>query len=236
MTRNAIVLLPALAALALSHPVHAEWSGKAGLGASMATGNSDNQSANGAAEVTYKDHRWENVLGFMGNYGNDGDTTTAQRWEFRGQTSYGFTEKAYWFGAARYDDDRFSAYDYQASLATGLGYRFFDTEETRLWVQGGPGYRVSKERETGDTIDGAIFRGNVGFERQITGTTRIVDLFLLEAGSDNTYLQNNLGLVVTITGSLGLRVGYEVRYNTDVPPGVEKTDTLTTIGLQYESK
>ena len=236
MNSNINAMLLALAAMTVAQPVRAEWSGKAELGASMATGNSDNQSANGAFEVNYKHEKWENVLGFMGNYGNDGDTTTAQRWEVRGQTNYSFTEKAYWFGAARYDDDRFSAYDYQASLATGLGYKFFDTEETKLWVQGGPGYRVSKERETGDTIDGVIFRGNVGFERQITATTRIVDLFLVESGSDNTYLQNNLGLVVTITGSLGLRVGYEVRYNTDVPPGIEKTDTLTTIGLQYESK
>ncbi len=236
MNRNTNAVLLTLAAMAIAQPVRAEWSGKAELGASMATGNSDNQSANGALEVTHKADKWENVLGFMGNYGSDGNTTTAQRWEVRGQTNYSLTERAYWFGAGRYDDDRFSAFDYQASFATGLGYRLFDTDETRLWVQGGPGYRVSKERDTGDTIDGVIFRGNIGFEKQITETTRIVDLFLLEAGSGNTYLQNNLGLVVTISGSLGLRVGYEVRYNTDVPPGIDKTDTLTTIGLMYETK
>jgi putative salt-induced outer membrane protein len=236
MTRNTNAMLLAIAAMSVAQPVRAEWSGKAELGGSMASGNSDNQSANGAFEVNYKGEKWQNVLGFLGNYGNDGDTTTAQRWEVRGQTNYSITEKAYWFGAARYDDDRFSAYEYQASLATGPGYKFFDTEETKLWVQGGPGYRRSEERGTGDTIDGLIFRGNIGFERQITETTRIVDLFLVESGSDNTYLQNNLRLVVTIIGSLGLRVGYEVRYNTDVPPGIEKTDTLTTIGLQYEMK
>jgi len=237
MTRNITnAVLLVFLTTAIAQPARADWSGKAELGASMATGNSDNQSANGAAEVTYKDKKWENVLGFMGNYGNDGDNTTAQRWEVRGQTNYSFTERAYWFGAGRYDNDRFSAYDYQASLATGLGYKFFDTDDTKLWVQGGPGYRISKERETGDRIDGVIFRGNIGFERQITETTRIVNLFLVEAGSDNTYLQNNLGLVVKVSGSLGLRVGYEVRYNTDVPPGIDKTDTLTTVGLLYETK
>jgi putative salt-induced outer membrane protein YdiY len=31
-------------------------------------------------------------------------------------------------------------------------------------------------------------------------------------------------------------VGYQVRHNTDVQPGVEKTDTLTTVGLLYETK
>ena len=37
---------------------------------------------------------------------------------FRGQTQYDFTKKAYWFGAARYEDDRFSTYDFQSSLST----------------------------------------------------------------------------------------------------------------------
>ena len=214
----------------------AGWSGKGELGASIATGNSDNQSANAAFEIKNTVDQWINVVGFSGNYGNDGNTTTAQRWEIRGQSSYDFTPKAFWFGAGRYDDDRFSAYDYQASLATGLGYKFFDSDDLKLWLQGGPGYRVSKERETGDTVDGVIFRGNFGYEQKFTANTKLVERFLIEAGSDNTYLQNDIGLEVMMSGSLGLRLAYEVRYNTDVPPGIEKTDTLTTIGLMYETK
>ena len=214
----------------------AGWSGKGELGASIATGNSDNQSANAAFEIKNTVDQWINVVGFSGNYSNDGNTTTAQRWEIRGQSSYDFTPKAFWFGAGRYDDDRFSAYDYQASLATGLGYRFVNTERTKFFLQGGPGYRVSKERETGDTIDGIIFRGDGLFEQQLTSNTKVIDRLLVEAGSDNTYVQNDLGLEVMMSGSLGLRVGYQIRYNTDVPPGIDHTDTLTTIGLLYETK
>ena len=76
----------------------------------------------------------------------------------------------------------------------------------------------------------------VASPRALRETTKIVERFLAESGSDNTYLQNDLGLEVRITGSLGLRVGYQVRRNSDVPPGVEKTDTLTTVGLLYETK
>jgi putative salt-induced outer membrane protein len=103
-------------------------------------------------------------------------------------------------------------------------------------VQGGPGYRYAEIRETGAKEDGVIFRGDVGFEHQLTETTKIVDKFLVEAGSDNTYLQNDLGLEVAISGALGLRVGYQVRHNTDVLPGIENTDPLTTLGLLYETK
>ena len=93
-----------------------------------------------------------------------------------------------------------------------------------------------RSSQTGESEDGVIFRGDLGFDHQLTETTKIVDRFLVEAGSDNTYVQNDLGLEVTISGGLGLRVGYQVRHNTDVLPGVEKTDTLTTVGLLYETK
>jgi putative salt-induced outer membrane protein len=125
---------------------------------------------------------------------------------------------------------------FQSSLSTGLGYRLIDSDRTKLWVQGGPGYRYAEFRKTGASEDGVIFRGDLGFEHQFTETTKIVDRFLIETGSDNTYVQNDIGLEVTISGALGLRVGYQIRHNSDVAPGIEKTDTLTTIGLIYETK
>ncbi len=180
MNRKINAILLALAMTAIVQPAWADWSGKAEVGASMATGNSDNQSANGALEVTSRSREDRERAGLHGRL--------RQRRRHHDCPALGSprTDELQ-LDRARLlvrrgplDDDRFSAYDYQASLATGLGYKFFDSEETKLWVQGGPGYRVSKERETGDTIDGVIFRGNVGFERQITETTRIVNLFLVE--------------------------------------------------------
>jgi putative salt-induced outer membrane protein len=236
MTRKMILAVLALAASGMSPAAMADWTGKGELGGSMASGNSENEAVNAALELSKSYDQWKHTLGFAGNYGNDGESTTAQRWEVRGQSSYEFTERAYGFGAGRYEDDRFSNYDYQASLSGGLGYRIINDERTKLWVQGGPGYRFAKVRDTGETEDGLIFRGDAGFEYHLTDTTKVVDRFLIEAGSDNTYLQNDLGLEVTINGALALRVGYQVRHNTDVEPGTENTDTLTTIGLIYETK
>jgi putative salt-induced outer membrane protein len=176
------------------------------------------------------------TLGLAGNYGSDGSVTTAERWEVRGQSDYTFADRAYWFGAGRYADDRFSAFEFQASLSTGLGYKIVDTDRTKFWVQAGPGYRFAEVRETGESEDGVILRADMGFEYQLTDTTKIVDQFLIESGSDNTYVQNDLGLEVTITGSLGLPLGYQVRHNSDVLPEVEKTDTLATVGLIYENQ
>ena len=209
MVRRLVSGVLAVALFASSGSALAQWTGKAEVGASFASGNSENESANAAAEVKYALDKWGHTLGFAGNYGSDGSVTTAQRWEVRGQSDYKFTDRAYWFGAGRYEDDRFSAYDFQSSLATGLGYKLIDEERTKLWVQGGPGYRYAEYRATGESEDGLIFRGDLGFEHQLTDTTKIVDRFLIESGSDNTYIQNDLGLEVTIKGALGLI--YEVK-------------------------
>jgi putative salt-induced outer membrane protein len=215
---------------------HADWTGKGELGASFATGNSENESVNAALELGKSFDRWAHKLGFAGNYGSDGNVTTAQRWEVRAQSNYTLTDRAYAFGAGRYEDDRFSAYDFQATLSGGLGYKIIDSERTKFWLQGGPGYRYAEFNDTGESEDGVIFRGDLGFDHQLTQTTKVVERFLVETGSENTYLQNDLGLEVTIEGALALRIGYQVRHNTDVPPGVDKTDTLTTVGLIYEMK
>jgi len=236
MRKSAYVSVAIAAMLSVTTQARADWTAKGELGASFASGNSENESANGTLEVKNSYDKWVHTLGLAGNYGNDGQDTTAERWEVRGQSDYKLTDRAYWFGAGRYEDDRFTAYDYQASLSTGLGYRIIESERTKLWVQGGPGYRYAELRDTGGSEDGIIFRGDAGLEHRLTDTTKVVERFLVETGSDNTFLQNDLGLEVTITGSLGLRVGYQVRHNTDVAPGIEKTDTLTTVGIIYETK
>ena len=236
MNRNLIKVSVALALCSMSGAVLADWTAKSEVGASFATGNSENESANAALEVKNTLEKWTHTMGFAGNYGSDSSVTTAQRWEVRGQSDYKFTERAYWFGAGRYEDDRFSAYDFQATAATGLGYKFIDTERTKFWIQGGPGYRYAEFNQTGESEDGVIFRGDLGWDHQLTETTKIVERFLVETGSENTYFQNDLGLEVSMSDRLALRVGYQYRHNTDVPPGVEKTDTLTTLGLIYETK
>jgi putative salt-induced outer membrane protein len=82
----------------------------------------------------------------------------------------------------------------------------------------------------------AVFRGTLDYDHKFTATTSLLDKFVVEAGADNTFAQNDLALQVKMTDVLALAVGYSVRYNTDPQVGFEKTDTLTTINLVYEIK
>lgn len=233
-----IMLLPQVAA--------AQWQAKGEAGLVASRGNTKTESANAKLDVSREFVDWKHSAGLTGVYASDEFGATGQRWEARGQSEYKFSPKGFWFGSARYEEDRFSGIAYQTTYGTGLGWRFFDTDITKLSVQIGAGYKVSESRETIDD-DGVTFipaerneeiigQFSVNYEQTLTETTKFVDKLLVESGVDNTFVQNDLGLQVRIMESLALAAGYGVRYNSNPPDGFKSTDTLTTLNLVYELK
>lgn len=228
-------------------PAHADWSGKGEAGLVIATGNTETKTANAKLLLANEVDKWKHQFGGAALYASsDPEGTTAQRWEAFEQSDYNFSPRTFWLGAARYEDDEFSGFEYQAVLSTGIGRKFIDTDITKFVGTAGVGY---KRFETRDAFDDAgvllepgasdsevVFRGTLDYDHKLTATSSLLDKFVVEAGSDNTFVQNDIALQVKMTNVLALAVGYSVRHNTDPPVGFEKTDTLTTINLVYEFK
>lgn len=211
----------------------ADWSGKGEAGIVFASGNTDTENANVRLELANTLDRRKHSAGIAAVYAATDDLTTGQRWEIYAQSDHNFDDRDFWFGATRYEDDRFSGFDYQASVSTGYGYRFIDTEETQFSGQLGLGYRRLEEDLTGATDSDTILRGDLNLDHALTDTARVLDKLTVEAGSDNTLLQNELSLEVRINKLFALSVGVAVRHNTDPPAGSERTDTLSTVNLVY---
>jgi len=225
---------------------HAQWTAKAEAGAVAARGNTEADSANVKLAVGRELRLWKHQVALAAVYASDETGATGQRWEGRGQSDYKFHPKGFWFGSARYEEDRFSGFEYQTTYGTGLGWRFFDTPVTKLTAQIGAGYKSTRTREAFDD-DGVTFIPSeqqeeligqfaVDYEQELTATTKIINKFLVESGATNTFLQNEFSLQVKILESLALAVGYSARYNTEPPDGFEELDTLTTLNLVYEFK
>ncbi len=240
------LLLPVLALGAVT-PAYADWTGKGEAGLVISSGNTETETANVKFNMAHERDKWKNSFGLAGLYASDDEGTTAQRWEAIGQSDYNFSPKTFWFGALRYEDDRFSGFDYQTTVSTGLGRKFIDTDRTKFVGTAGVGYKFFETQDVFDEATGVlleegareeqvVFRGTLDFEHQFTETTTLIDKFIVEAGADNTFYQNDLSLQVKMTEVLALAVGYSVRHNTDPPLGFEKTDTLTTVNLVYEIK
>lgn len=235
------------AALLAAVPAHADWTGKGEAGLVIASGNTETETANAKLALVNEGEVWRHALGAAGLYASDRDGRTAERWEVFGQSDYNFTPRTFWFGAGRYEEDKFSGFEYQATLSTGLGRKFIDTETTKFVGTAGVGYKFFETRDSFDDVSGllieagdsdseAIFRGTLDFEHAFNASTSLINRFIVEAGSENTYLQNDLALQVKMTDVLALALGYSVRHNTDPTGDFEKTDTLTTVNLVYEFK
>jgi putative salt-induced outer membrane protein len=220
-----IALVPATAS--------ADWSGKGSFGGVLSRGNTETETINLNIDVANERDRWVHKAGASMLRTVNDDVTSADRWELRGETNYKLTDRSYLFGTLRYEDDAFTDFEYQATLAGGYGYRFIATETTKLEGQIGLGVRQTELRLTGAKEEDAIVRGAINYEQKLTDTTLIYDRFLVESGSDNTFLQNALGIEVKIAERFALGLDYSVRHNTDVLPGTEETDQVFTANLVY---
>jgi putative salt-induced outer membrane protein len=241
--------LPPCAALLLSCialPASAQWATKGEVGLVVASGNTETKSGNVKLALGYKVADWAHTGSFAAVYAADDIGTTAQRWELGEQSQYAFSPRNFWFGALRYEDDRFSGFDYQGTLSTGVGHKFIDTQDTSLSGQLGVGYKVAETRIGLDPVTGLIVpaerstalagMGGIDFKHEFNAATSLTDKFAVESTSANTFLQNQIALEVKMTTRIALALAYAVRHNTDPPAGFSKTDTLTTINIVYATE
>jgi putative salt-induced outer membrane protein len=237
ISRSSILL--ALLALPLS-PAFAQWTGKGEAGIAVASGNTDTKTANAKIAVGKKVEAWEYSAGFGTLYIRNDGATTAKRWELGGQTRYSFSGNTFWYGGLRYEEDRFSGFDHQGVVSTGVGRKFIDNDTTKFSGQVGVGYKFYETIDTllapGSKDSNIAGVAGLDFEHKLNSFTTVFDRFGAEVTSDNNFLQNEIGLAVKMSDRMALALAYAVRHNTDPPAGFKKTDTLSTINLVYEVK
>ncbi len=209
------------------------WSGKGELGYVASRGNTDTETLNVAAEGVYNADKWRHTAGINVLKSSESDVDTADRTEIYGQSDYKLSPVSYLFGSLRYNDDEFSQFETQATLAFGYGRDLIQSETHDLKTELGIGYRMSEIRATGADEDEAIVRARLDYVWTLSESSSLTNELLIEAGSDNTFGRNVTALNTVITGNVGLKLGYEVRHNTDVDEPRENTDFLTTISLVY---
>jgi len=231
---------------ALSLGQIAKSTARAEAGAIVSSGNSRSESFNAKFDVAREWESWKQAFGASAVYAADPTGTTGQRWDVSSQTDYKFHTKGFSFASARYEEDRFSGFEYQSSFGMGLGWRFYDDPRTKLIAQVGLGYRQLQTRISlaqdevtvipGERQEALVQQARLEFERGLNQSTRLLNEMRVEAGVENTSIRNDVSLQVKIMGSLALAVGYSVRYNTHPPEEFDTTDTLSTLNLVYEMK
>lgn len=233
----------------------ADWTGKGEAGVALATATTGAQTTTLAVkfDVASEVEKWKHAFGGSTIYTSskaeasetDPDPqkkTTAQRWEAHEQSDYKLSERAFWFGGLRHEEDDIGSFTRQSALTTGLGYKFIDNEATKLSAQIGAGYKRFKKRGEIESDGEAIGAALADLRQTLTANTVLLDKLAIESGSSNTLLQNDLSVQVKMTDVLALAVGHQLRYNTEPGPRAFGTgdyahsDRLLTVNLVYELK
>ena len=208
------------------------WAGKATLGYLATSGNTDNTSLNAGFEVSYTKEQWIHAFKAAAINSAESDVTTAEAYEAGWKSERNLSEGNYLFGQLHWRKDRFSGYDTQFSQTVGYGRRLLDTDKHKLNAEIGVGARQS------DLVDGTeesetIGRAALNYAWQISETAAFSQTLAVESGSSNTYTEAVSKLSASLVGSLALVASYTVKNNSDVPVGIEKTDTFTALSLEY---
>jgi len=225
------------------------WSGKGEAGLVLTRGNADTTTANAKLDGMDVVGAWKHTAHLAFLYGENSSFSTAQRLEGAWQTDYNFGKQAFVFGSVNGENDHFDGFVYQVALATGLGYKFIDSDTTKLTGTLGAGYRRLQPEELFKTPEGRVYArapgpstsdgvasGGLEYLQQVTKTTKLSDKLLVQSGAQNTAVANDFAVAVNINASLALSVGYGVRYNSNPPFGTKTTDQLTTVNLVYNFK
>ena len=218
-----------------------DWSGQGEAGLIKASGNTDSENFNVALGLTKDGEKWHHDFG-IGFYQASADgVDSADSVKADYTVKRDLTARRFVFAGLNYLDDDFDGFTEQSSVSAGYGYRII-MNDPNVWEVGiGVGYRDTAQAiklEDGSEVEGKDVSGgtlvlNSKFVRKLTPNTKVLDTFRSELGSDNTYIENDLALVVAMNDAFSLKAGIKVRYNSDPAPGKDDTDTITSLNLVY---
>ncbi|MAJ69584.1 MAG: DUF481 domain-containing protein [Alteromonadaceae bacterium TMED7] len=229
----------AASAIAQDEPKPFTMDGEFGL--IVTTGNTETTSATAGITAQQELENWSNDYQIEGLYkeetviqdGEEVERTSAQKFFASAQGNYKLENPDHrLFAFSSYEDDRFSNFAYQATLAGGWSQKMWKTEKTAFEYSVGPGYSWA-ETQAGVDNDSFIVRGSAAFKWFISDTAKFTQTASTEVGSENTKSRAESALTATISGSLSMKVSLRLDHNSNVAEGVEKLDTETAVTLVY---
>ena len=209
------------------------WKGEGELGFTSTSGNSDSETLTANLGISKTIEQWKHVATLKTLQAESGNVSSANSRVLTARSEYSISEKSYVFGKLRYENDKFSGFEYQTSLAFGIGSRVIENEQQLLDMYIGLGTRSSKNKVSGETDDDAIVTAGLLYEYQISKTATFNQNLSVEDGDENTRSESETSLKLKIDGNLSAKIAYLAKRNSRVPAGTEKSDKVTTVSLVY---
>lgn len=207
----------------------------------LTTGNTETTSISAGIKGTQELADWSNEYTLEGLYKQDevsvGDSmrreTTAQKLFLSGQGNYKLNNpKQRLFVFSSYEDDRFSSFKYQATVALGWNQQLIEDNVQKFNYSVGPGYSFAQD-QMGKSLNSLIVRAALDYSYKLSENARITQTLSTEYGEDNTKSRSKTSVIAQLTNGLSMKVSLKLDHNSDVEPGIEKLDTETSVTLVY---
>ena len=208
------------------------WKASAELGFVTTSGNTETETLNAKASASTDREQWRHKGEVTALKSSDAVNTTAEKYTLMVQSDYKLEGKNFLFGVVTYDDDKFSGYDYRVTEAIGYGRRVIEETDMTLDLEIGPGARQSK-LDSGETDSEGLIRAAAIYNWTISKTSKFGEALTVEAGEDVTVTKSVTSLSSQIEGNLSMKITFTYKNTSEVPVGVEETDTETAITLVY---
>lgn len=216
------------------------WGGEAALSGSTTSGNTETTDIGLALHLNKTHGVWKHNFDTTYDLGKAGGVDNKNRWYIGYKLDRKIIDRLYAYANTNYFTDDFSAYKQGSFVGAGLGYTLFEPDPMAWSVEAGAGYRSQKLREIDNMpsvkeTDFAL-RGASKFDYKFNDAVGFYNNSEVIWSDSDTYLWTETGVTATLAGNLAARFSFRVDHHTDVPAGVEKTDTITRGSLVYTLK
>ncbi len=228
------------------------------LGVLATSGNTETSSFKGAANIRQDLRRWKNQFVVEGLFNQNeveqedenGDIirerqTIGQRYFLSAQSDFKLkAEHRGLFVFGSYENDRFSGFDFQSTVAIGYSDRLIETERSTFDYSVGPGASIFRNEDV--VADGVLIEGEettigvvrVAFEYifKISETAKFTQTLASDLSTDteeNSRTRAESALSANINSSMAMKFSYLINQNTHVPAGKKHADTQAAVTLVF---
>lgn len=203
------------------------------LGLLNTEGNTDTSSLNGKFGIKRYGELWDSTLKLQALKSQEDNVTSKEKYYAEVQFDRNLNDTTYLLVHADQERARFSGFDYQTTVAVGYGYRALDSQDMKLDLEMGPGYRRDKLTEGAVIDDEEIARLALSYSWKIGEGTDFTQTANTELGNANSSFESETGLKSQINGSLATKLTYKYKYVDQVPDDNNHVDTEFGVTLVY---
>ena len=212
-------------------------SGRVNVGLTRSRGNTETESHHVDGEIVARSEKNRYTLGIEYNLEENEDEVTSKNYLGYGKYDHFLTRRWYGYANTLFEKDEFKDIKLRTTVGTGIGYQFFESELTNLYLESGLSF-VNEDLEDGEDNESLAGRWAISFDKYLFD--KLVQFFHSQEGyqefeeTENVFLRSRTGLRFPLSEGFRATLQYNYDWDNNPAPGEENADRKYLVTLGYE--